>query len=195
MAIINYVLLITKFGHCQLEQHLSLWCFVLCAVLSKLMEECNKNHDRIIVVSFLSWSILLQILTLGYVLWTDCTVPMYFLVLDLWFLWEKSEESSVSAKESDGWQQRVLLTEIIFLLIGKAICSEVALANNNVRSAAMDICSSVTRCFTLLKLDTHIALSQENRRRCYSRVENYRFVSVCPVPLFSMGIFCPYITR
>ena len=156
------------------------------------MGECNKNHNRI-VVSFLSWSILLQILTLGYVLWTVCTNLLF--VLDLWFLWEKSEESSVSAKESDGWQQGVLLTEIIFLLIGKAICSEVALANNNVRSAAMDICSSVTRCFTLLKLDTHIALSQENRRRCYSRVENYRFVSVCPVPLFSMGIFCPYITR
>lgn len=156
------------------------------------MGECNKNHNRIgsrvlFVMKHSTADSYTGLCVMNSLY--QCTFCAWFMVL-----MGKSEES-VSAKESDGWQQRVLLTEIIFLLIGKAICSEVALANNNVRSAAMDICSSVTRCFTLLKLDTHIALSQENRRRCYSRVENYRFVSVCPVPLFSMGIFCPYITR
>ena len=160
------------------------------------MGECNKNHNRIgirvlFVMKHSTADSYTGLCVINRLYSTNVLFGAWFMVL-----MGKSEES-VSAKESDGWQQRVLLTEIIFLLIGKAICScsEVALANNNVRSAAMDICSSVTRCFTLLKLDTHIALSQENRRRCYSRVENYRFVSVCPVPLFSMGIFCPYITR
>ena len=62
-------------------------------------------------------------------------------------------------------------SEIIFLLIGKAIheprCTVViSTANNNVRSAAMDICSSVTRCFTLLKLDTHSKVLASLEERC-----------------------------
>ena len=62
-------------------------------------------------------------------------------------------------------------SEIIFLLIGKAIQIRtyvVSVANNNVRSAAMDICSSVTRCFTLLKLDTHSKVLKQaaSEERC-----------------------------
>ena len=62
-------------------------------------------------------------------------------------------------------------SEIIFLLIGKAIheprCTVViSTANNNLRSAAMDICSSVTRCFTLLKLDTHSKVLASLEERC-----------------------------
>ena len=92
-------------------------------------------------------------------------------------------------------------SEIIFLLIGKAIQIRtyvVSVANNNVRSAAMDICSSVTRCFTLLKLDTHskVLQSKLRARRGVTR-ENYRFVrftSFTSTPLFSPSIFCSYIT-
>ena len=89
-------------------------------------------------------------------------------------------------------------SEIIFLLIGKAIQIRtyvVSVANNNVRSAAMDICSSVTRCFTLLKLDTHSKVLKLLRRGVTR--ENYRFVrftSFTSTPLFSPSIFCSYIT-
>ena len=91
-------------------------------------------------------------------------------------------------------------SEIIFLLIGKAIHEidpycVVSTANNNVRSAAMDICSSVTRCFTLLKLDTHSKVLKLLRRGVTR--ENYRFVrftSFTSTPLFSPSIFCSYIT-
>lgn len=91
-------------------------------------------------------------------------------------------------------------SEIIFLLIGKAIHEidpfyVVSVANNNVRSAAMDICSSVTRCFTLLKLDTHSKVLKLLRRGVTR--ENYRFVrftSFTSTPLFSPSIFCSYIT-
>ena len=85
---------------------------------------------------------------------------------------KKPRNAAVALANLMDYSIATLDSEIIFLLIGKAIHEidpfyVVSVANNNVRSAAMDICSSVTRCFTLLKLDTHSkVLKQAAEERC-----------------------------
>ena len=111
---------------------------------------------------------------------------------------KKPRNAAVALANLMDYSIATLDSEIIFLLIGKAIQIRtyvVSTANNNVRSAAMDICSSVTRCFTLLKLDTHSKVLKLLRRGVTR--ENYRFVrftSFTSTPLFSPSIFCSYIT-
>ena len=120
-------------------------------------------------------------------------------VLDLRLRWEKAEKCGGGVSESDGLQHCYSWQRNNFSVNWKSNTDPfyvVSVANNNVRSAAMDICSSVTRCFTLLKLDTHSKVLKLRARRGVTR-ENYRFVrftSFTSTPLFSPSIFCSYIT-
>ena len=111
---------------------------------------------------------------------------------------KKPKDAAVRVSESDGLQHCYSWQRNNFSVNWKSNTDPfyvVSTANNNVRSAAMDICSSVTRCFTLLKLDTHSKVLKLLRRGVTR--ENYRFVrftSFTSTPLFSPSIFCSYIT-